>query len=133
MIAVTTVSSALAAFDYELRIPAMLALASLLEFPISYQQPDPKLPLHNATVASLTWLLIWLGGLSVMKQRVPSNKELLVDTTETALLIQHEAIVHGALSSLAKDDGDAHADGGGGRGSEVTPEHQSSGKRSAAK
>ena len=83
----------------------MLAFGALLEFTISYQALESRLPNVNAASAALTKVLLWWDGLGVIQQRMPASKEYLVDAVETALLIQHEAYVQGALASLKSKTG----------------------------
>jgi len=100
IVVVTAATAALSAFDLELWVPGLLAAAGVAESAVAYQQFETRIPSINAGSSSLTVLLLWWDGLSLIQQRIPANKQLLVDTAETALLIQYEAYVQGALSNL---------------------------------
>jgi hypothetical protein len=100
---ITAVTAGLAAFGAQLWVPVALALATLLEFLIAYQQLESRIPASNACIATLTGLLTHWNGVSLIAKRMPRNTELLVNTTETALLLKHEAFVQAALKLDIKE------------------------------
>jgi hypothetical protein len=83
--------------------PAVLAGVSTVEFFVSYAQLETHLPALNATALTIMRTLIWWDGLSLIQQRMPTNKDRFVDIVETALLMQHQGFVEGAISNLGKD------------------------------
>ena len=100
IIVITAASSALVAFELEFLVPVLLAVAALLDFFISWRSLDTEPATLNATTAVLTQLLLYWDGLSLIKRRMPETKEYLVDTAESALLLQHKATVQASLQSL---------------------------------
>ena len=114
LVVVTAVSSGMAAFKAQLWVPMTLALISLIEFVMAYQQLESRLPAANATIATLTGLLMKWDGLSLVQRRMPNSKELIVRTTEDAILLQHNSFVAGAANISGPggdDDEDQHEDG----------------------
>ena len=72
------------------------------------------MPAANATIATLTGLLMKWDGLSLVQRRMPNSKELIVRTTEDAILLQHNSFVAGAANMSGPggdDDEDQHEDG----------------------
>ena len=68
-------------------------------------QLESQLPAVNGTALALLRVLLWWDGLSLVQQRTPSTKDELVDVVESALLMQHQGYVEGALANLGKDLG----------------------------
>ena len=67
-----------------------------------------------STIATLTGLLMKWDGLSLVQRRMPNSKELIVRTTEDAILLQHNSFVAGAANMSGPggdDDEDQHEDG----------------------
>ncbi|CAD7949412.1 unnamed protein product [Amoebophrya sp. A120] len=93
-------NAALVAFGAAVWVPLLLALASLLEYSVTYQALEMRLPHMNAATNTLVKLLLWWDGLTRIQQRMPESKEFLVDSAEKAILLQHDAFVTGALASL---------------------------------
>ena len=83
--------------------PVVLAAVSSIEFVISYQQLESQLPAVNGTAFAITRVLIWWDGLSLIQQRMPASKDRLVDVVESALVMQHQGFVQGAIANLSKD------------------------------
>jgi hypothetical protein len=65
----------------------------------------------NAASVSLNRLMTWWWGLSVIEQRIPSNKSFLVETMET--IIQTEA---GTIRVSSQKEETAEEGGAGGAG-----------------
>ena len=100
IIIITSLNSALAAFDLDLWIPMLLGISALLEFIVLERQVESNLPNTNACASTLVELLAHWDGLALIKQRMPRHKELLVDAAESAILLRHNAFVRRALRSL---------------------------------
>ena len=94
---------ALQSFEQPAYTPIVLAVVAVIEFSVQYMQLESELPAANATTLALTRVLVWWDGLSLIQQRMPSSKHKLVDLVETALLLQEEGFVQGALASLGKE------------------------------
>ena len=62
------------------------------------------MPAANATVSTIMNLLTAWDGLSLIQQRMPSNRDFLVGTTEDAVLQRHEAFVKAAEDMKAPGD-----------------------------
>jgi hypothetical protein len=105
VIFITGAGSAVVAFGAALWLPALLAIVGLVEFVISYQCLESQLPNVNACTATLTGLLFWWDGLSLIQQRMPSTKDRLVQMAETAILLQHQAYAQDALGTAEDNDG----------------------------
>ena len=96
----------LQSFELPAYTPIVLAIVAVIEFSVQYMQLESELPAANATTLALTRVLVWWDGLSLIQQRMPSSKHKLVDLVETALLMQEEGFVQGALANLAKEAGE---------------------------
>ena len=109
-------SALMVMFQSELPLwtPVVLAAVSSIEFVIGYQQLESKLPAVNATALAIMRVLIWWDGLSLIQQRMPASKDHLVDVVESALVMQHQGFVQGAIANLGKDLQDDKGGGGGG-------------------
>ena len=110
--------------QYSYLVPLVLAFVAVLEFIVSFTQLESNLPAVNATTLALTRAYMWWNGLSTIQQRMPESKDTLVDVVESAVLLQEQSFVQGALANLEKTtrnmklsaDGDdaASADSGAG-------------------
>ena len=102
---VTLGAAVMVVFQSELPLwtPVVLASISTFEFVISYQQLESTLPAVNATAVAILRVLVWWDGLSLIQQRMPASKDRLVDVVETALVMQHQGFVQGAIANLGKD------------------------------
>ena len=95
--------------------PVVLTGIGTVEYVITYQQLESTLPAVNATALAITRVLVWWDGLSLIQQRMPNSKDRLVDVVESALVMQNQGFIQGAISNLGKElpDGD-----GAGKGDE---------------
>ena len=88
--------------------PVVLTGIGTVEYVITYQQLESTLPAVNATALAITRVLVWWDGLSLIQQRMPNSKDRLVDVVESALVMQNQGFIQGAISNLGKElpDGD---------------------------
>ena len=84
-------STALASFDESAWIPALLAIACIIEFfdAVVFRLED-QVSAMTATGDQLTQLLFWWDGLSPVKQCLSTNKDKLVEHTEIVLMAQYQ-------------------------------------------
>ncbi len=81
--------------------PVVLTGVATVEFYITYFQLDTHLPALNRTAFMITRALMWWDGLSLIQQRMPTNKDRFVDVVETALLMQHRGFVEAAIANIS--------------------------------
>jgi len=85
-------------------VPVVLAVVSFIEYLLQHFQVDSRLTTTNATTISLMRAHIAWNSLSKIQQRMPENKDRLVDAVEGAILVQQESFVQNILSNLRKAD-----------------------------
>lgn len=110
VVVVTTTGAGFSALGQSVWVPLLLALAAMLEYWDGYLQLEKDLMAMNVASAELQTLLLWWDGLSVVARRMPQKKDKLVNLTETALLLRHQAYASGALAATSEKDEDPKDD-----------------------
>lgn len=85
VIALSTGSALLGAFNLVEPVPMIVQLASVFTAWSSYKQMKISLKLTNSAVAQLERLVIWWQSLSMIEKRRPDKKEKLVRITEAVI------------------------------------------------
>jgi len=101
----STTSTALGAFDLPAYIPIALGVGSAFGGIIAYQNLETRLHRVNAALVSLSRLMVWWHGLSVIEKRIPANKTFLVDTMEGIIQLESGNMVLNAKKSAPGQGG----------------------------
>jgi len=72
---------------------------------IAYQNLETRLHRVNAALVSLSRLMVWWHGLSVIEKRIPANKTFLVDTMEGIIQLESGNMVLNAKKSAPGQGG----------------------------
>jgi len=99
----TSVCTGLGAFENAQWIPVTMGISAGFAAALAYTQCEQRMYRTNQACISIKRLMIWWWGLSVIEQRIPSNKSFLVGTMET--IIQAEAGTI-RVASQKEDQGD---------------------------
>ena len=102
-IVLTASASALASFDLAEWIPLPLVVAMAFEFAKDYMQLDTRVPTINGAAGELIKVWLWWTGLSAAQTRLASNKDILVDRSERAILAQFEHHAGQVVSALRRN------------------------------
>jgi len=102
IVTLTSISAAFVALGLEVWVPVLVAGAATFEFAYSYQDLDSLIPSLNTTAGELTSVLIWWTGLTQIQTRLQTNKNLLVERTERAILARYEQMAGNTIASAKK-------------------------------
>ena len=90
-------ASLLAAFEAPLWVPVVIAFSAAISAFVAFELLTQRLNANNTSMATLKNLEIWWRGLTFIQRRHPAAKEILVQRTEEALILQIASISQLAL------------------------------------
>lgn len=102
IVLLSSVATALVAFELQQWVPVVITIGSAFEFANTYLQLETRIPNLNASASELTNVLMWWNGLTLIKSRQVSSKDELVDRTEDAIVLQYEKYAGSAVSFAKK-------------------------------
>ena len=107
VIGLSVCSSVFSSFDLTVFIPLCMAFSSAMTAWMSYKQTELRLLQTNGAKQTLHQLMVWWDSLSMIEKRVPSNKENLVQVTESS--IQGQVVSYTSASrGNSEEDGEGN-------------------------
>jgi hypothetical protein len=110
MVYLGTLSAALLSLvDLNVWVPIVVAFVALVNIITETSQVNQRLLVTNEALTSLRNTKIWWQSLSMVQQRLPINKENLVEITEAAIEAERSAFMK-SIAQRKRHDGDEDKD-----------------------
>lgn len=103
IIVLSAVTAIMAYFGGQLWIPVVLAFVTMLEGLVEFRHIPKRIETANITIGRLEETLFWWRGLGLM-ERMPANKERLVNEVEDAIMDRIFVIADSIRASETKSD-----------------------------
>lgn len=110
IIVISSAGTILAAYEQQLWIPLVLAMAHALELAMNFRSLPLRLQRANICYSRLQQVVLWWSGLSLFDQRLQQAKFKLVLNVENILLSTIEVITSAQLKREEQQEDDASKD-----------------------